>query len=140
MFAVIFCTVYEAFPIFSSVNIIFVYAYKFFSFCYGATYLIFCFLRKCCSRLISGFLSIYHSFSPVLLILIPFFCQWGSIPIKLFSFLLAFGFSSMHLCIIAIFPFHTRANWYTLTISSLNLVSDGVILFCWAIFLNLLHE
>src|SRR6266540_4272624 len=106
MSTVIFCAAYGTFLVFFSIDVIFVCTWEFLSFCYGATNLVFFLLKECCPHLISNFIPINLSFRLVLFIFIPFFIGWGFVLIKLFSFLLTFGFSFAHLHIIAIFSFH----------------------------------
>ncbi len=49
--------------------------------------------------------------------------------------------SLLHICALLQFShFTSKANWHTLIISFLNLVSKRMVLFCHAILLNLPHE
>src|SRR6266498_1044185 len=94
MFAMIFCVAYRTFPIFSSVDVIFISARDFLLFCFCTTDFLFFPFWEC--RYLRLILSIF----------MPFFIDWEFHPIDLLFLLLLFSLLSAHLRIIAIFPFY----------------------------------
>src|SRR6266542_5655094 len=94
MSTMIFCPAYRTFPVFSSIDIIFIHAGSFFtSYLYALDFSFLFFKGCCCLR-------------PVWCIFMPLFIDGEFNPIELLLFLLLFSFSSAHLRIVTVFPFY----------------------------------